>query len=1025
MRQWFHKRSWITFFSLMLIVFGLSACGNDDGTVQPIRRVEIIGQITGSGGLSGVKISSGDVSTISDLNGFYQLENVPASSSGRIIITYEKDGYATYQKSLLAGEKSYFYVTAKLAKYTFISSNLDPASPPPVIEPTDPNDKTFQIVLPSDSLKGVPSGETVTVHALTGDPSTPEGKDIFPGDFMAAEKDEEEPSIPLESVVFAEITITDNQGNEYRELDSNKPATLRIRIPDSLQTEYSVNDEIEWWSYDEDKGVWIQEDADPITPDVMDNAVVIEDPNTGILFFEAKVAHFTWWNADRPLREHACVCVRVVDIDQNPLPGISVMAEGVTYNGRSMPAITDTWGIGCVNVKKSNPGQASESVRIWVEMGDLNLAYTVTDPNEGDPNTGAIYVQTDQGSTLDGIDPNECLLLDNDIMLGFPGEITGSVRRFDQSGPVVVDFTIYANFETLNGKVATATTDNEGEYILRNVPLNQGIKLYAPGYAIETVTIDDANIPAVVDFILPNQAPTIISLDRSQDEVLVDEQVTFTVSANDPDGDDKNLQYDWQVDAGDPNSGDGTSLIWTAPGIPGAVTVKVTVTDERGKSAYREMSFVVVSTAGETQLKVTVLDNPSDKIPVSGIYVILHNEDNKTIQNYKITDPNGVADFGTIGRLRATLTFLKDDPNQDISTYVNILVEDDMEYYFDYGDDDSPDLFELSLDQIRMYYGMEIPCQSPQANINVYFTGATGSGYPLVQPGFRVEEGFFDQNLPVPACEQFIQSDGKLSLLGQACEWGMEYISILKYGVLLDQNIVQDGKYTINLDKDPNILSWNANIGDTMQAAYINSLRIMGNRKGVPYVLGSFYDSNSRSSGTIKVSSAFPCDFYYLSGGAFDYVNRMINAGIVRQNSINDSLVIAMPDYYIDANYNFLTHTFSWSIQGQNNKDVLLLELESDNPEWSWQVFMDPNDQSLTSWSLSDLPSAITWLDPNDSFNASLIVFDFKLNGQNDINGFDDAWSIIVGDGIDPIESSSRILAGFRDINVNYFPSRR
>jgi hypothetical protein len=1024
MKAWFLKSSWITFFSLVLIVFGLSACGNGDGTVQLVHRVEVTGQVTGSGGLSGVKISAGDVSTTSDINGFYQLENAPVPSSGRLVITYEKDGYATYQKSLMVGGGSSFYVSAQLAEYTFRGTNIDPSSPPLVIEPTDPNEKTFQIVLPADSLKGVPSGETVTVSALTGDPTTSQGKDIFPGDFMAAEKNEEEPSIPLESVVFAEITIRDDQGTEYTELDSNKPATLRIRIPDSLQSEYSVNDEIEWWSYDENKGAWVQEDADPTTPDIMDNAVVIEDPNTG-LYFEAKVAHFTWWNADRPLREHACLCVRVVDEDQNPLPGIRVLAEGVTYNGRSMPAITDTDGIGCVNVKKSTPGEPFESVKVWVELGDLDFVYTVTDPNEGDPNTGAIYVQTDQGSTLDGIDPNECLLLDNDIMVGFPGEITGTVWRFDANGPVVADFTIFANFEALDGKVATAVTDNEGEYILGSVPLNQEIKLYAPGHAIETVTVDDPNTPAMVNFILPNQAPTITYLDRSKDEVLVNDQVTFTVSANDPDGDDNNLQYSWQVDAGDPNAGDGTSFIWTAPGTPKEVTVTVTVTDERGRSADKEMSFIVVSTAGETQLKVTVLDNPTNQIPVSGVYVILHNEDNKTIQNYEITDPNGVADFGTIGRLRATLTFIKDDPNQDISTYVNILVEDDLMYYFDYGDDDYPDLFELTLDQIQQYYGMEIPCPSPQATINVYFTGDTGSGYPLIQPGFRVEEGFFDQNLSVAVCEQFIQSDGKLSLLGQACEWGMDYPSLLKYGVLLDQNVVHDANYTINLDRDPNVLSWSAKIADTMQTASVNSLRILGIRRGVPYVLGDLYDSNAQSSGTIKVSSAFPCDSYYAGGGVFDPVNGMINAGIERHIRIPDPLTIPMPDYYIDANYNFVSQTFSWSISGQAKKDVLLLELEADNPEWSWQVFMDPNDQSLTSWSIADLPPEITWLDPNNLSNASLIVFDFKLNGQSDMNGFDDAWSIIVQEGIDPIESSSRILSGFRDISVYDFPMRR
>ena len=86
------------------------------------------------------------------------------------------------------------------------------------------------------------------------------------------------------------------------------------------------------------------------------------------------MTHFSWWNVDQPMNEHACLCVSVQDKNNAPMAGSQLVAEGVSYNGMSRPVRTDTNGQACVTVKRSTT-TVTERVKLYVESGGVKFHY--------------------------------------------------------------------------------------------------------------------------------------------------------------------------------------------------------------------------------------------------------------------------------------------------------------------------------------------------------------------------------------------------------------------------------------------------------------------------------------------------------------------------------------------------------------------------------------------------------------------------------------------------------------------------
>ncbi|TLM98658.1 hypothetical protein FDZ71_16820, partial [bacterium] len=285
-------------------------------------------------------------STTTDATGFFSFTAVTIPTDGKVLVSVEKDGYASYQELVTLGGGANASVDAALAEAAVTSAAGVESNPVTIaVNGTSSANAKMDLSIPAGSIldaSGNPVTGDVKVEVAVADPSIDADRSVFPGSFAAATPGQDLNEAPetLESVAFAEITIRDAvTGEEYTTLDETAPATVKFKLPQDIQdgttlnpdtgVAYVAGDTIPWWSYNEDLGVWEQEDADPATPAVLDDATVVSGADG--LYVEAKVVHFTWWNGDYPLTR-AYLNIHIVNDAGQPVPGVQVRAEGVSYN---------------------------------------------------------------------------------------------------------------------------------------------------------------------------------------------------------------------------------------------------------------------------------------------------------------------------------------------------------------------------------------------------------------------------------------------------------------------------------------------------------------------------------------------------------------------------------------------------------------------------------------------------------------------------------------------------------------------
>jgi Bacterial Ig domain len=88
-----------------------------------------------------------------------------------------------------------------------------------------------------------------------------------------------------------------------------------------------------------------------------------------------------------------------------------------------------------------------------------------------------------------------------------------------------------------------------------------------------------------------NQLPVIDSLSSDKTEVPTSSEVQIVAQASDPDGD--TLTYQWSTTGGI-FSGEGSTIIWTAPAVSDNYTVTVTVSDDKGGTASKSMTIAAI-----------------------------------------------------------------------------------------------------------------------------------------------------------------------------------------------------------------------------------------------------------------------------------------------------------------------------------------------------------------------------------------------------------------------------------------------
>ncbi|MDH4269749.1 MAG: hypothetical protein OEV52_05570 [Dehalococcoidia bacterium] len=119
------------------------------------------------------------------------------------------------------------------------------------------------------------------------------------------------------------------------------------------------------------------------------------------------------------------------------------------------------------------------------------------------------------------------------------------------------------------------------------------------------------------DTVLANHRPAITSLEAEPERVLPSGSCQIACTASDSDGDE--LSYNWSASAGE-ISGEGATVIWTAPDSAGFYDVTVTVTDGGGGEVMKQVT-ITVRANNPPYISSLVADpdwtTPSDSIQVT------------------------------------------------------------------------------------------------------------------------------------------------------------------------------------------------------------------------------------------------------------------------------------------------------------------------------------------------------------------------------------------------------------------------
>ncbi len=280
--------------------------------------------------LSGVLVSSGKDTTITDKNGFYQFTH-GSISNGRCVVKFDKKGYFSVVRTGQIDDDN--------------ESKLDA-----IMQPTEKvNGVSNVFVFDADSAVSLKIGETTvripakslvyesTEAEYTGevvanmyylDPNSKDFTNAMPGGDMSAVT-EDGKSVILLSYGMVEVTLLDTLG---KKLQLKKGAESNMSFPSPKGfSEKQLHNSIPLWYFDEVQGVWVEEG--------------VAEKNGNI--YSGNVKHFSWHNLDYP-NIRASICGKVTNSDGDPLPNIKVTVSQ-TY------AFTDDNGYYCVYVPKETP----------------------------------------------------------------------------------------------------------------------------------------------------------------------------------------------------------------------------------------------------------------------------------------------------------------------------------------------------------------------------------------------------------------------------------------------------------------------------------------------------------------------------------------------------------------------------------------------------------------------------------------------------------------------------------------------
>ncbi len=275
-------------FKLLIFLIAIqlfSACRSDEFSETPgsdLISMDIPTSVTGNlnglivdenqQAISDAIVELNGITTISDENGVFSLDNAIALSTGSLV-KVNKDGYYDGFKftSFEPGQNSILKV--QMVSKEIISTFQNSAE-------TTINVNGAQLYLPANitvRADGSPYNGLVSVKAHWYDPADENTITEMPGDLRGI--DATGLAVQLTTYGMMAVEITGTSGEELQ-LKEGMNATMTFPLPQNA----NGPDQIPMWHLDEDTGVWIEEG---IATKIGSSMV-------------AEVSHFSFWNCDDP-----------------------------------------------------------------------------------------------------------------------------------------------------------------------------------------------------------------------------------------------------------------------------------------------------------------------------------------------------------------------------------------------------------------------------------------------------------------------------------------------------------------------------------------------------------------------------------------------------------------------------------------------------------------------------------------------------------------------------------------------------
>ena len=409
--------------------------------------------------IEGVIVSSGGITSTSDVDGAYLLANVPYAD--RVVVNTDVAGYSEQSKIVVLSESQHAVI---------LDPPLLPVGTEVAFDPTVDQAITTgsaSVTIAADSLVYLVDGvETPAVGQVTANLTNVDASsdpNLMPGDYL------NDAGNYIESFGAISVAFEDEDGNN---LDLAAGTTANVSIPVASSAD-PLNPAAKY-SYDRISGLW----SDEGTLDLSGST------------YTGEVDHFSTWNADNAYQQVMITGCVDNGLGAN-LGGVVVKVRGGDYIGTSS-AITDSNGNFSVVAKANSSilvtafdqGKPSNTVQVnsgsgasitdCLSIRPFSIAVTLSwgaNPSDLDTHLVAPDYHVDW-TNLGSLSVFPFTSLDVDDTTGFGPEVL-TISQFTTSGRYVYSVHHFAGSDTITTSPARVELNYNGETFIFAPPTGQ------------------------------------------------------------------------------------------------------------------------------------------------------------------------------------------------------------------------------------------------------------------------------------------------------------------------------------------------------------------------------------------------------------------------------------------------------------------------------------------------------------------------------------------------------------------------